>query len=415
MRWRARVGVLLLLAGTAAGQVRGPAAPRGAERLALPDRPTVGDPIDLSTGLYLRTDVDLQVSDTLPIVLERTYRNQDNLSRSFGIGASHSFAEFLVGDAGHFGWIDVVLADGERISYQRSPGTPGLDFVFVEGTDPFRGSTLSYLNPGNKWRLTLKDGSLYLFLACSPKTTHPEQCGFIEYHDSRGATLYIARDDNGNATRITSPHGRWIDLTYDKADRVVKATESAGHRSVTYRYDAKGRLVEVHRADGKVQRYAYDAHNNMVDIDEFGYHIHNRYDVHDMCVEQTISDGMRFTVHYEMDSTQRVRQAVITQFDAKHPQGVTDGVSFDPKGYIVQENWGVGRPEQVVLSYVYDPKDHSLKSAEVECTGAEGRRVHQYLPILLWRSRDTAKAVATELLTQHCQLPPGHATGRRTF
>ena len=48
--------------------------------------PKAGDPIDLSSGLYSRTTVDLMVEDTIPIEISRTYRNADHRSRSFGVG-----------------------------------------------------------------------------------------------------------------------------------------------------------------------------------------------------------------------------------------------------------------------------------------------------------------------------------------
>src|SRR5512138_1685173 len=44
-----------------------------------------GDPVDLGTGLYVRTHVDLALRDTVPIIFSRTYRNQDDRSRPFGV------------------------------------------------------------------------------------------------------------------------------------------------------------------------------------------------------------------------------------------------------------------------------------------------------------------------------------------
>jgi hypothetical protein len=52
---------------------------------ALGGNGTDGDPVDLGTGLFILTNTDVQLSDVLPISLQRTYRQNDTVSRSFGI------------------------------------------------------------------------------------------------------------------------------------------------------------------------------------------------------------------------------------------------------------------------------------------------------------------------------------------
>lgn len=54
----------------------------------LPGGPQAADPIDLATGLYVRTDTDLHLPGATPIKLIRTYRTLDSRSRAFGIGAN---------------------------------------------------------------------------------------------------------------------------------------------------------------------------------------------------------------------------------------------------------------------------------------------------------------------------------------
>src|ERR1700746_433821 len=83
-----------------------------------------GDPFDVETGIYYRTYLDLSIDDGIPIRFERTQRNQDTRSRSFGIGASTSYDMFIIGDTEKFSWVALVLADGGQIRYARiSPGT----------------------------------------------------------------------------------------------------------------------------------------------------------------------------------------------------------------------------------------------------------------------------------------------------
>src|SRR5678816_3292064 len=55
-----------------------------------------GDPVDLGTGLFVYSKTDLIIPDTLPLVLTRTYRPRDTVSRPFGIGATHPYELFLI-------------------------------------------------------------------------------------------------------------------------------------------------------------------------------------------------------------------------------------------------------------------------------------------------------------------------------
>src|SRR2546427_5031069 len=83
-----------------------------------------GEPVDLSTGLFTMNKTDLFLSDVIPIQLTRTYRTRDTISRAFGIGASHSYDMFLVGDTNPYTFMDLILPNGARIHYDRiSPGT----------------------------------------------------------------------------------------------------------------------------------------------------------------------------------------------------------------------------------------------------------------------------------------------------
>src|SRR5882724_250268 len=57
-----------------------------------------GDPVDLATGLFVYQKTDLALPDVIPIMLTRTYRQGDSVSRAFGIGTSFAYDMFTVGD-----------------------------------------------------------------------------------------------------------------------------------------------------------------------------------------------------------------------------------------------------------------------------------------------------------------------------
>ena len=71
-----------------------------------------GEPVDLSTGLFVYERTDLVLPDTIPISLTRTYRQSDTVSRPFGIGMTHPYEIFMVGDTRPYTYQELILPDG---------------------------------------------------------------------------------------------------------------------------------------------------------------------------------------------------------------------------------------------------------------------------------------------------------------
>ncbi len=106
-----------------------------------------GDPVDLSTGLFVLTKTDLAMADVLPVTFTRTYRPNDTVSRSFGIGAAHSYSLVLYWE-NWYSTIALILPGGERVRYQRtSPGGGWADAVLehTETPSPFYKSVLRFV------------------------------------------------------------------------------------------------------------------------------------------------------------------------------------------------------------------------------------------------------------------------------
>lgn len=329
---------------------------------------TEGDPIDLYTGLYVRTNTDLFVRDTIPIGVQRTYRNADNRSRSFGIGTSHLYDMFIVGDAAAFTYVELILADGGRIRYDRvSPGRGYADGVFEHTSTPteFYRSRITW--NGGGWTVALHDGSAYKLLGCNPSSTKPGQCGAVEFRSSRGEIVGIKRQPNGDITRVISPHGKWIAFTYDEKDRVTVAEASDG-RTVKYGYDGKGLPITVTPSRGPKLRYGYDDENRLTTIFERGEVIRNFYD-QDLCVRQLWSfrkKRMVFKFKYIFDNQKRH-----VETDVGEPDGTVRKVVFNEHGYPVSDTRHLGRKDEAALIYRRDSRTNALQNLTVTCSSKQ--------------------------------------------
>jgi len=338
-----------------------------------------GDPIDLSTGLYVRTSVDLALIDVIPVVFSRTYRNRDFRSRPFGIGTNHSFGSFLAGDNRAFSYIDLVLPNGAGIRYTRtSPGTgfEGSAFVHTSSPSEYRDSRL-YWN-GNGWTLDLKDGSRYTFPSCSPSLR--KGCTVSSYRDPEGRVIRMRHDRRMNMTRLEAPNGSAMEFTYDSGDRIVQARTSDGER-VTYDYDRLGRLVGVTSAGGSRTEYDYDANHNMVLIDEPGLLITNKFDAAGRCVAQemtTASYDQRgdivtstspFTFKYTLNSSGQIIKAEVDQ------PGRHRTVTFNESGYRLSDSTRSPRGDEIATTFNREASSNVVQEIAVWCEQAGGKRV----------------------------------------
>jgi hypothetical protein len=85
-----------MVAGTGLAPASGPKPPCNDPD---PKKCKPGDPVDATTGLFVLNKTDLYLPDgVMPIQLTRTYRPGDTFSRAFGVGASHNYDLFFVGD-----------------------------------------------------------------------------------------------------------------------------------------------------------------------------------------------------------------------------------------------------------------------------------------------------------------------------
>ena len=345
-----------------------------------------GDPVDLSTGLFILEKTDLFIPDTIPITVTRTYRQRDRDTRPFGIGASHPYAVFLW-SGNVYQESNLILPDGGRVHFNRiSPGVGFADAIFehTETTTAYFKSRIVW--NGDGWDLTLKDGTVYVF---------GENAPLQAIRDRWGNQLVIthANGQAGNVTKVTSPNNRWVAFTYDTSNRITEAIDNLG-RTVSYSYDALGQLVTVTDPLGGVTRYTYEADGSsrMITLQDprGNVFLTNYYD-ENRVARQTHADGALYHFAYTEDASGKV-----TQTDVTDPLGNARRVTFNAAGYMLTDTCAVGKPEQQVRAYTRQPGTNLVLSQ----TDALGRHTaFTYDPMgnvaSITRAAGTPQAVTT--------------------
>lgn len=326
-----------------------------------------GEPVDLQTGLFIYKKTDLVLADVIPIALTRTYRQNDSVSRAFGIGASHPYDMFLVGDNANspegYTYVDLIMADGGRIHFSRTTPCNTLDgscsiapatFTSFSPTS-FYGATLQFFT--SVWKLTKKDGTVYTFPDCT-NCGLSQPAAVIGMQDRFGNALTFTRDNNSNLTQITSPNGRWIKFTYDTSNRITQAQDIIG-RTVNYTYDPGGRLSTVTDANGGVWTYTYDPANNMLTIQDARQivYLNNQYDPNNRVIKQTQADNGIYQFAYTLDADGNVTQTNVTA-----PNGNVEQVAFNSDGYVTSDTYALGKTEQQTITYNRQPVSDLLLS-----------------------------------------------------
>lgn len=312
-----------------------------------------GDPVDLSTGLFVYRKTDLVLSDVIPVSLTRTYRPRDGYwtFRPFGYATTHPYEIFLVGDAYPWTYIELILPDGGRVHYDRiSSGTDFYDAVYESTSAPGTFYKSKIIYNGDGWDLTLKDGTVYVF-PISINVNTQQEAALSGIRDQYGNKVTLVRTSynyrNNILTKIITRNGRWIELEYDSDYRIIKAKDNVG-RVVSYQYDSGGRLWKVTDPNGEITEHTYDANNQMLTIkDARGIvYLTNEYDTDGNVFRQTQADNST----YEFAYTRGV-DGKIVQTDVTDPRGNVRRVTFNASGFVLTDTYAVGEPEQQTTTY----------------------------------------------------------------
>jgi RHS repeat-associated protein len=354
--------------------------------------PKEGDPVDLSSGLFIYGKTDLVLPDVIPIALRRTYTANDSASRSLGVGAMQDYDMFLVGDSTSYTYQELCLPDGSRIHFYRTSSGTGYSnavYAHTSTNSKWYGATITF-NGGavfaaTNWILTTRDGTSYYF-PNGIGQTNPAKMALLGITDRHGNVLTIARDSGGNITQITSPNGRYITFQHDSSGRLTQAQDNIG-RAVGYTYDSSGHLSTVTDANSGVTTYTYDSNDRMLTIkDARGFiYLTNQYDSNGRVTKQTLADGSTYQFAWTPTSTSALTYAVaygsgysspggsasiitgfrtcslcsegymplVSQVDVTDRRGVVREVQFGSTGQMTSDTHAKGTSTQQVFTYTY--------------------------------------------------------------
>lgn len=337
---------------------------------------TEGDPVDCSTGLFVYDHVDLQIADTIPIVIRRTYQSSDATPRNFGVGFSlGDYAMWLYSAAGpmdvDFTTLDLVSPDGSLTSFTRTAqsaptGLTGLQMTATDARSPFYGSTITY-DDQMYLILTTKQGFQYRFYAADGRFLR-------SITDRNGHTLQVVpalpdiNEENYPIVKIISPSGRWVQLQYGSQDpleypngtsMITQITDNTG-RAVKYAYDSFNRLTAVTYPDGGIEQYTYDGDSNRIAsvIAPNGQtRIVNTYDGNDRLSVQTLADGGIYQFSYTLGG-----DGSVTQTDVTDPRGFIHRMAFNGNGYVTASTRALGTSVEATTTYQLDSSTNAILS-----------------------------------------------------
>lgn len=270
-----------------------------------------GDPVDLATGTYVASRTDIAIPDVMPISISRTYQQFDATSNAFG-GWTMSYDLSLYQASGSTD-INVVLSDRTQIPFALQ-STDVWKVVSVPA-GAFYGATLTKVDNPNyahtkQFQVTMRDQTKLRFDGDPPNQ-------LLEIEDANGNQVTLTRDGangaSGKITRITSPNGRYLALTYT-GTHVTQVTDNIG-RTLTYGYDTATNtlLTTVLDADQTVLpaaqqvpvTYAYDGNKRLYTIQDKRKNVvlTNHYDAATgKLTQQDLPDGTFWKYGYQSNT-----------------------------------------------------------------------------------------------------------------
>ncbi|TDV48706.1 RHS repeat-associated core domain-containing protein [Actinophytocola oryzae] len=336
--------------------IRGDATPQGAHDNPVENRPSCGDPIDLTTGWMILSQTDVELDSTLPLVLSRTHLSNYRLGRSFGRSWSSTVDQRLeVDDTG----VAFAAEDGTLLLYPHP----------AEGQEvlPDNGPRRPLVRTASGgYAILLPEQDRILHFAA---TTGRERL-ISAVSDANGRRIEFGRDEHGTVVEVVHSGGYrvrvdsrdglvtafWLarqdndvllaELRYDAARRLTEVVNSTG-TALRFEYDDQERIVRCEDRNGMWYRYFYDSANRCVRAEGAGGYLN-----YAMAYEPGITratNSLGHTTVYHLDERYRVVRetdplgnATTFGWNEHHqrvshtdPLGRTTSYTYDERGNLV--------------------------------------------------------------------------------
>ncbi len=307
--------------------------------------PLDGDPVDVSTGVFVHKRADLAIADVIPIGITREYVSQDRDTHKFGAGMTYGYAMHLFSPH-EFTEMDLIKPDGSVVKYSRiSSGDGFRDAVFEHTGTPTRRFFKSRITwNGRGWDLTLHSGDVYVF---------GQNYALQAIRNRLGAQVTITRESGvaGRITRVTSPSGRFIDISYNGQNYISQITDNSG-RTVSYAYNGNY-LNTVTDPDGKLTTYSWGQASpsgrlrlaKITNTRGIQY-LKNTYNLTTgRILQQDVANGGTYKFNYTT-SNGKVTVAVVTD-----PRMIDRQLTYDDAGYVLTDTRAKGLSEEQSVSF----------------------------------------------------------------
>ncbi len=198
------------------------------------------------------------------------------------------------------------------------------------------GNTTSYSYTGAELtRITSPDGS-------SVGMTYNAMGQIEKVTDGEGNTTSYTYDRNGNKTGETDGSGSTVQYRIDAAGQVASETDGNGH-TVRYTYDGLGNMTRAEDEEGNAAAFAYDGNGNCVrETDARGHSVQTEYDSQNRPVKETDGEGREMTRKYD---------ALGNLTEETDARGKTSTYTYD---YASGEKESETDPEGSCIRYRYD-------------------------------------------------------------
>lgn len=335
---------------------------------------TDGDPVICSSGVFYESTTDLSVQDVVPITISRTYHSNDSAQHAFGVGSAGMYDAYLyfptTYGAYQAEYVQLVQSDGVAVNFQPINWN-NIDYsngAAYQSNDlgPFLKAQLAVSSLHTDWVITQTDGS---------------RMGFSYYNaslkwlaDRFGNTTYVMRDSSNRVSRIVSPNGRWVDLSYAESYCTLCVTQATDHtgRAVKYAYDDTlnasnaasnpGQLLTVTAPDSTTTTYTWDHSatvpriktiqdgNHNTQVTNTYYSNTGNTSLDGRTQKQVYADGSSKSFTYAFDSSNN-----LTAVDVTDQRGTVRHREFDSNRYVVKDVYAQGTAHQQTWLFQRDP------------------------------------------------------------